>query len=143
VSQSELAATVLACGLLVVSLATHAVAWTTRAGRLARNHTFGIRTPSTQASDEAWHAAHRAALPWLTWAHRVGYTGAVLALILASAFAVLAGSINIAALLTVVIGAYLVVLACITVGSVVATRKARSVGVREQGSQGELPGDTS
>ncbi|WP_413450443.1 SdpI family protein [Georgenia phoenicis] len=97
-SEAELAATVLACGLLLVSLATHAVAWTTRAGQLSRNDAFGIRTRSTQASDEAWHAAHLAALPWLTRAYRVGYTGAALALVLALALAVFAGSISVAAL---------------------------------------------
>lgn len=130
-SEAELAATVLGCGLFLVSLAAHSVAWTTRAGQLSRNHAFGIRTPSTQASDEAWDAAHQAALPWLTWAHRVGYAGVALALVLALAFVAFAESINIAALLVVVVGAYIVVLTCIAVGSVVATRKARTVGVRE------------
>jgi uncharacterized membrane protein len=37
-------------------------------GRLVRNHFFGIRIPSTLASDAAWRAGHRAAIPivWLT-----------------------------------------------------------------------------
>jgi uncharacterized membrane protein len=32
------------------------------AGRFPRNHLIGIRLPSTQASDAAWRAGHRAAI---------------------------------------------------------------------------------
>lgn len=32
------------------------------AGRIPRNHLVGIRLPSTQASDAAWRAGHRAAI---------------------------------------------------------------------------------
>lgn len=37
-------------------------------GLLPRNHIAGIRTPSVMASDAAWRAGHRAAIPviWLT-----------------------------------------------------------------------------
>ncbi len=37
-------------------------------GKLERNHVAGIRLPSTMASDAAWRAGHRAAIPitWLT-----------------------------------------------------------------------------
>ncbi len=34
-------------------------------GQLPRNGRLGIRTPSTLESDAAWHAAHRAAGPWI------------------------------------------------------------------------------
>ena len=36
-------------------------------GRIPRGGLVGIRTPSTRRSDEAWLAAHRAALPLTTW----------------------------------------------------------------------------
>jgi SdpI/YfhL protein family len=37
-------------------------------GKLRRNQTTGIRVPATMASDAAWRAGHRAAMPlmWLT-----------------------------------------------------------------------------
>lgn len=39
------------------------VTWRAASGRLARNQTMGIRIPSTMASEKAWQAGHRAALP--------------------------------------------------------------------------------
>lgn len=38
-----------------------------RRGDLLPNRSVGIRIPSTLASDEAWYAGHRAALPALRW----------------------------------------------------------------------------
>ncbi|HTQ21963.1 SdpI family protein [Mycobacterium sp.] len=37
-------------------------------GKLPRNQAVGVRTPGTMASDAAWRAGHRAAIPvmWLT-----------------------------------------------------------------------------
>ena len=63
---------VLAAPLLVVVALPALLVSMTRAaaeGRIARNGSVGIRTPSTQASDHAWTAGHAAALPWVrrTW----------------------------------------------------------------------------
>lgn len=38
------------------------ISWRGASGRLKRNQTVGIRTPSTMRSDQAWVAGHRAAL---------------------------------------------------------------------------------
>ncbi|MEP7763744.1 SdpI family protein [Sanguibacter sp. 25GB23B1] len=56
-------------------------------GRLALNHTAGIRTRATKSSDEAWRVGHAAALPVLAPAVPV----AVVSVVLAVALQVLAG----------------------------------------------------
>ncbi|MEU2199751.1 SdpI family protein [Isoptericola sp. NPDC019482] len=55
-----LVAMVLALGVWLVALAA-------ARGRLTANGAIGIRTPATQRSQEAWVAAHRAALPLVAW----------------------------------------------------------------------------
>lgn len=63
---------VLSAILLVVwvgsALAMHWLCRQIAAGRLERNTWVGTRTAWTLASDEAWHAAHRASLPAYRWA---------------------------------------------------------------------------
>lgn len=63
---------VLSAILLVVwvgsALAMHWLCRQIAAGRLERNTWVGTRTSWTLASDEAWHAAHRASLPAYRWA---------------------------------------------------------------------------
>lgn len=52
-------------------------------GGLERNSLVGIKTKVTKSSDRAWDAGHRAALPWLSVAARVGYTVAALTVVIA------------------------------------------------------------
>lgn len=48
-------------------------------GRISRNAAAGIRTRHTQASDEAWVAGHRAALPVLRKMRLVAVVGSITA----------------------------------------------------------------
>lgn len=53
----------LASGVAVLGLACLYLDRSIRSGTLDRNRAIGLRTRATLASDEAWHAGHRAALP--------------------------------------------------------------------------------
>ncbi|CAM3888386.1 SdpI family protein [Isoptericola cucumis] len=57
--------------LLVVAMVLAVGVWlmtvAAARGRIGANGAIGIRTPATQRSQEAWVAAHRAALPLVTW----------------------------------------------------------------------------
>ncbi|WP_446665125.1 SdpI family protein [Flexivirga sp. B27] len=50
-------------GLLACAAAIYFSTWAAARGSLPRGIGIGIRTATTQHSDEAWVAAHRAALP--------------------------------------------------------------------------------
>jgi uncharacterized membrane protein len=54
-----------AFGLLTIALVVGVMVHQIRAATLSRNGVFGIRTPQTQASEEAWQAGHLAAVPLL------------------------------------------------------------------------------
>jgi len=54
-----------AAGLLVIALLFEVMVRQIQQAALPRNGLFGIRTSQTKASDEAWQAGHRAALPLL------------------------------------------------------------------------------
>ncbi|GAA1236641.1 hypothetical protein GCM10009676_21140 [Prauserella halophila] len=62
--------------LLVCGVAVYKSTESAAGGVLERNTGTGIRTRATQVSDEAWHAAHEAALPAAKKALQVGYVGA-------------------------------------------------------------------
>lgn len=51
-------------GLVLIGLTALLITlnWRAANGRLRRNQSVGIRTPSTMRSDQAWGAGHRAAL---------------------------------------------------------------------------------
>ncbi|MDT3330735.1 SdpI family protein [Microbacterium sp. KSW-18] len=101
-----------AMGVLLIWVATAAAS-----GRLTRNHIAGIRIPSTMASDEAWLAAHIRAKRPTVW-------GGVAALVagLCAFLPVPTESLSI-----VVIGASVVVLACVLYGARVGSRAAVEV----------------
>lgn len=71
--------------VLVVAMAVAVGVWLiTRAaarGHLGANGAIGIRTTATQRSEEAWVAAHRSALPLLTWGGLVVVVGALVILL--------------------------------------------------------------
>lgn len=90
------------------------VTWRAATGRLARNQTMGIRIPPTMASEEAWQAGHRAALP-VTWL-----------LVPVAAAADLAAINGVAAMLTMLLWAIAIVVV-VTIAAVVAGRAARRV----------------
>ncbi len=51
-------------------------------GKLLPNATLGILTRTTVSSDEAWIAAHRAALPIAKWARNIGTALLILGIII-------------------------------------------------------------
>lgn len=70
---------------VVVAMAVAVMVWLiTRAaarGHLTANGAIGIRTPATQRSEEAWVAAHRAALPVVAWGAAAVVGAAVVVLV--------------------------------------------------------------
>lgn len=55
------------CGLVMVGSLSLVLVHVIRTGGLDRNSYFGLRTPTTMATDETWVAGHVAALPVLQW----------------------------------------------------------------------------
>lgn len=98
----------LGTALAPVSVAAHVVAAVSRSGQLSLNHSIGIRTRHTVASDEAWQAGHAAAAPtmaraaWTGYAFLVVMAATALALGLANAAPWLLG-LAVAGLVTVVV----------------------------------------
>jgi len=68
-------------GLLVLAVVAGVIVGMVRRGTLVSNGVIGIRTPQTRASEEAWQAGHRAAVPLLCWVVRVAVASAVLLLL--------------------------------------------------------------
>lgn len=97
-----------------------ATAWAAGTGRLKRNQLVGIRTPASMRSDQAWVAAHRAALR-LTPLYLL--IGAVVAIALVSAVATAASPGPV-----ILIGAigYGVLVPVLIVTAIVAGRAAKS-----------------
>ena len=67
------------------ALAMHWLCRQIAAGRLERNTWVGTRTSWTLASDEAWHAAHRASLPAYRWAAWLSTAAAAATAVVAAA----------------------------------------------------------
>jgi len=72
---------VLTAGLLVLAVVAGVIVGMIRRGTLVSNGVIGIRTPQTRASEEAWQAGHRAAVPLLRWVVRVAVASAALLLV--------------------------------------------------------------
>ncbi len=87
-------------------------------GRLAVNHTAGIRTKETMASQEAWQTAHRRAKPLNQFGSMVG---------IVTGFAVVALSSSALALFTVLLVGVALMTAAVIAGCVVGHRAAREV----------------
>ncbi|MEJ6549776.1 SdpI family protein [Corynebacterium sp. USCH3] len=74
--------------LILVTALCFDMARRTAAGTFSRNHIYGLRVASTLASDRAWDAGHRAALPYLRALGWGGLVVVVVAVGLVSGFAV-------------------------------------------------------
>lgn len=71
-----MAAVIVVSALLALSALLAAVAAAVRGGHLDRNHAVGIKTTHTLHCETCWAAGHRASLPHLQWAVRVGWVAA-------------------------------------------------------------------
>ena len=67
-------------GLLLLAVVAGVIVSQVRQGTLVNNGVIGIRTPQTRASEAAWQAGHRAAVPLLLWTVRTAVAAAVLLL---------------------------------------------------------------
>lgn len=101
--------------------------WRVVQGRLERNQYFGIRTPSTMRSDQAWVAGHQAALRLAPW-FLLMTAGTCAALWAAAVY----GSKTIVVLIGIV--GSVAVLALSIYAAVIASRAARSADFRVAGS---------
>ncbi|SIH24835.1 Predicted integral membrane protein [Mycobacteroides abscessus subsp. abscessus] len=90
------------------------VTWRAATGRLPRSQTVGIRTPATLASEKAWRAGHRAALPVMS----------LLVLIAVAADVAARGGVS--GMLTMSMWASVSVLVCV-VAAGIAARAARKI----------------
>lgn len=113
----------LAIGVVVLVLAAMI-----RNGELPRNRAVGIKTRATLASDQAWEAGHRAALPWML---RLGWTCLGVALVLVTVL--LVGVQEVPAL--ILFGVVMVVLLLFSVPlTIVSNRAARAAESRVSGN---------
>ncbi|OLT39952.1 hypothetical protein BJF85_06185 [Saccharomonospora sp. CUA-673] len=113
-------------GLVICGVAVH---WTARAsakpGALPRNHTIGIRTRATQASDEAWEAGHEASIPMMLRSAQAAYVAAGF-----TAFTVVAlalGDMSVQWAFVPLIGGFVVQIAYALLATRDANRAARAV----------------
>jgi len=107
---------------VIITIVLVAVSWRAATGRLPRNPRAGFRTPTTMRSDQAWVAAHRAALR-LTPLYLL--TAAVTCAALAAA-AVYATTTTV--VFFIGIGAAAVLLAVLFYTAYIAGKAAKSVG---------------
>lgn len=91
-------------------------------GKLARNGFAGIRIPSTMASDEAWAAGHRAAIPALS-------VNVLLIGVLAAIAAVLVMLDQVGGAFAVAMSGFVVNLGMLVFSAVKANRAAKAVEV--------------
>lgn len=68
-------------GVILVAVVCIAMTHSAASGTLSRNGSAGIRTRKTQASDAAWLAGHRAALPIVKWIGVVAVVSTLAALL--------------------------------------------------------------
>jgi hypothetical protein len=98
----------------------------TAAGTFRRNGIYGLRLASTLASDEAWEAGHRAALPYLKVTGWSGVVMAVITVALVLGFVVSGNGVP-EAVVAVPLGALCVQVVGMIVGTVAAGKAARKV----------------
>jgi hypothetical protein len=98
----------------------------TAAGAFKRNHVYGLRLASTLASDEAWDAGHRAALPHLKVSGWFGVVMTVITVALILGFVVSGNDVP-EALVAVPLTAVCLQTVAVVVGTVAANKAAKEV----------------
>ncbi|MGV0869903.1 SdpI family protein [Corynebacterium kalidii] len=98
----------------------------TAAGAFKRNHVYGLRLASTLASDEAWDAGHRAAVPHMRVSGWFGVVMTVITVALILGFVVSGNDVP-EALVAVPLGALCIQLVGMTWGTVAANKAAKKV----------------
>jgi uncharacterized membrane protein len=109
----ETAMSIAIAGLWILALVCVATTYCAAAGKLRRNQIAGIRIPTTMASDAAWRAGHRAAMPfmWLTVPVAVVGTAVI-------------ATMKLGPLVALVVGALPIVLIAILIAAAVVAGKA-------------------
>jgi uncharacterized membrane protein len=100
-------------GLWILALVCIVTTYCAAAGKLRRNQIAGIRLPATMASDAAWRAGHRAAIPFMWLTVPVAVVGSAVV-----------ATMKLGPLVAVVVGLLPIVLIAIVIAAAVAAHKA-------------------
>jgi SdpI/YfhL protein family len=120
--QLTVIAAISAATVIFICVLFIATSWAAANGRLRRNQYVGIRSPSTMRSDQAWVAAHRAALR-LTPLYLIITAIACAALVWAALYAATP-----AVVIIVGLGGFGALVAVLIYSSIIAGKAAKSAG---------------
>ena len=124
-------------GLVAAGLAVHFVTRSASRGGIEVNAAIGIRTRLTKSSQQAWEAAHRAALPFTLVACLLALVCAVISVV-AVVMANTVGSSR-AAPVVVMLAGYAGLLVLMTTATVSGNRAVRSLTRTSRTDVGDVP----